>query len=104
MQTAEFRTRGAAAFGLLTQRVLSSESLGQMMDTFHLYDNDRAQGQKNEAMEKMRKSIKVASLLEQPALGFVSISYYNPDPTIAPASNPGFGEPLYRRKYQSAPR
>jgi uncharacterized protein involved in exopolysaccharide biosynthesis len=53
------------------------------METFHLYEQERAQGQTDKAAEKMRKSISVSSLLEQPALGFVSISYQNADPQTA---------------------
>lgn len=83
VRTWEFPTRGQAAFGSLTQRVLSSESLGRVMETFHLYEQDRAQGQTAKALEKMRKSIRVSSLLEQPALGFVSITYHDQSPVIA---------------------
>lgn len=80
VQTPEFRTRGSAAFRSLTQRVLSAESLGQVMETFHLYERERAHGQTDKALEKLRRSIVVSSLLEQPALGFVSISYNDQDP------------------------
>jgi len=82
VQTPELRTGGPAAFGLLTQRVLSAESLGQVMETFHLYEKDRAKGETGKALEKMRKSVTVSSLLE-PALGYASISYRNQDPVIA---------------------
>jgi uncharacterized protein involved in exopolysaccharide biosynthesis len=79
----EFRTRGPTAFGSLTARVLSPESLSQVMETFHLYDEDRAHGQTGKALEKMRKSIRVSSLLEPPDIGFISISYHYQDPQIA---------------------
>jgi hypothetical protein len=81
----EFRTRGSASAAIqsIAQRVLSPESLGHVMETFHLYEQERSRGQTDNAVEKMRKSISVSSLLEQPALGFVSISCRNPDPQIA---------------------
>ncbi len=83
VQTPDFRTRGPAALNSLTELVLSPGSLGQVMETFHLYDEDRAQGQTAKALEKIRKSVGVSSLLEQPALGFVSIAYHDQDPQIA---------------------
>jgi uncharacterized protein involved in exopolysaccharide biosynthesis len=83
VQTRDFRTHASAAFGALTQSVLSPKSLEQVMETFHLYDQERAEGQTANALDKMRKSIVISSLLEQPALGFVSISYHDRDPQAA---------------------
>jgi uncharacterized protein involved in exopolysaccharide biosynthesis len=73
----------AAEIYAVEQRVLSRDVLVRVMETFHLYEEDRAQGRTAEAVEKMRNGINVSSLLEQPALGLVSISFRNPDPLIA---------------------
>jgi uncharacterized protein involved in exopolysaccharide biosynthesis len=81
----EFRTGATptAAVQSITERVLSSKNLVQVMETFHLYEKDRADGQIYEAVEKMRKSIRLSSLLEEPALGFITISFQSSDPMIS---------------------
>jgi hypothetical protein len=80
-----FRGHGLATAQILTvgERVISRENLVHVMETFHLYEEARAQGRTAEAVQKMRDSINVSSLLEQPALGFVSVSFRNSDPLIA---------------------
>ena len=79
------RTGGTATaqINTIAQRVLSHESVDQVMQTFHLYEQDCAQGRTEEAVEKVRKSIRISNLLEQPALNFVSVSFRDPNPLIA---------------------
>jgi uncharacterized protein involved in exopolysaccharide biosynthesis len=84
VQVPEFRPGSpSAVVQSLAQRAFTSKILARVMETFHLYEQERAQGQTDKAVEKMRKGIRISSLLEQPTVGFISISYHNPDPKLA---------------------